>query len=596
MTAQAGGFKSHQRSYIRCQNTLTSESTIYMGSGDVGGIQTYNRTGVGIANGSYPGNTILHFEMRAWRMALGSGCNITYNKVDNNSWNITIHYSQIPDEASVGIGTTSPAASAILDLSSTTQAFLPPRMTTQQRNAIAAPIPGMMIFNTTTQNLEIYTTGWGDICFSAPDVRRLHGGSASEFVNSIQQTSDGGFIVAGHSASSNTGTLMGLTNNGQNDYWIVKLSNNGEVIWQKLLGGSNNDDAYSIQQTSDGGFIVAGSSYSSNTGTLMGFNNNGLNDYWILRLDSSGEVVWQKLLGGSNYDEAYSIQQTSDEGFIVVGYSYSSNTGTLMGLTNNGSADYWILKLNSDGNLLWQKLLGGGSLDEARSVQETTDGGFIVAGNAGPIYTGTLMGLTGNGNSDYWILKLNAIGDIIWQKLYGGLHSDIGRSIQQTSDGGYIVAGHAISNGTGTLMGLTNNGASDYWILKLDDSGNLVWQKLLGGSLVDQAFSIKQTSEGGYIVAGHSSSSNTGTLLGFINNGNTDTWVLKLNSTGTITWQKLLGGSIDDYGRSIQQTSDDGFIIAAYSSSSNTGTLLGLINNGADDYWVFKLDANGNTY
>ncbi|HLF65294.1 MAG TPA: hypothetical protein VI603_16125 [Saprospiraceae bacterium] len=145
MTAQAGGFKSHQRSYIRFQNTVTSEDTTYLGSGDTGGTQTYNRTGVDIANGSYPGNTNLDFEMRAWRIAIGSGCNTTYNKVDNNTWIITIHYSQIPDEGSVGIGTTTPAASAILDLSSTTQAFLPPRMTTQQRNAIAAPIAGMMI-------------------------------------------------------------------------------------------------------------------------------------------------------------------------------------------------------------------------------------------------------------------------------------------------------------------------------------------------------------------------------------------------------------------------------------------------------------------
>lgn len=137
MTALGGGFKSHQRSYIRCQNTQTSEDSIYSGTGNTGGIQVYNRTGITIANGNYAGGTVLNFEMRAWRTSVGSGCNTTNNKVDIFTWIITVHYSQIPDEGSVGIGTTSPATSAILDLNSTTQAFLPPRMTTMQRNAIA---------------------------------------------------------------------------------------------------------------------------------------------------------------------------------------------------------------------------------------------------------------------------------------------------------------------------------------------------------------------------------------------------------------------------------------------------------------------------
>ena len=592
MTAQAGGFKSHQRSYVRCQNTSTSEDTTYLGSGDTGGIQAYNRNGVTITNGSYPGSTILHFEMRAWRTTIGAGCNTTNNKVDNLSWVITVYYAQIPDEGSVGIGTTAPASSAILDLSSTTQAFLPPRMTIQQRDAIASPVPGMIIFNTTSQSLEIYTSGWGSICFTAPGVRKLLGGTGSEFAQAIRQTSDGGFIIAGSSSSSNTGTLLGLNNNGLNDYWIIRLNNSGDVMWQKLLGGSNNDDPYSIQQTSDGGFIVAGSSYSTNSGTLLGLNNNGLNDYWILRLNSSGDIVWQKLLGGSSFDEAYSIQQTSDGGFIVGGYSNSSNTGTLTGLTNNGNADDWILKLDSNGNIVWQKLLGGSSVDEARSIQETSDGGFIVAGNSGST-NGTLSGIMGNGNSDYWILKLTSSGNIEWQKLYGGSASDIGRSIHQTTDGGYIVAGHSISSNTGTLLGLTNSGGADYWILRLDDSGNLVWQKLTGGNAGDQAFSVQQTGDGGFVVAGNSASTN---ITGLTNNGNADTWVIKMNSSGVTSWQKMLGGSDDDYGRAIQQTADDGFIIVAYSSSTNSGTLLGLTNNGSNDYWVVKLDESGNPY
>lgn len=236
MTAQGGGWKSHQRSYIRCQNTASSEGTVYQGTGDVGGIQMYNRPGVNIANGPYAGGAILKFEMRAWRTAIGAGCSTANNKVDNFTWIITVHYASVPDEGSVGIGTTSPATSAILDLTSTTQGFLPPRMTTAQRNAIAVPVPGMIIFNTSTQSLEIYTSGWSSISFSGSEVKKLLGGSSDDFAYSIQQTSDGGYIVAGYSASSNTGTLTGLINNGGNDYWILKLDSNGNLVWQNSWG------------------------------------------------------------------------------------------------------------------------------------------------------------------------------------------------------------------------------------------------------------------------------------------------------------------------------------------------------------------------
>jgi len=336
------------------------------------------------------------------------------------------------------------------------------------------------------------------------------GGSSSENASSIQQTTDGGYIVAG-SSNSNDGDVSG--NNGQSDYWIVKLDASGNITWEKSLGGSNSDGAKSIQQTTDGGYIVAGISLS-NDGDVSG--NHGSYDYWIVKLDASGNITWEKSLGGSSADEASSIKQTSDGGYIVAGRSYS-NDGDVSG--NHGSGDNWIVKLDASGNITWEKSLGGSNDDWAFSIQQTSDGGYIVAGysdsNDGDVSST-------NGSSDYWIVKLDASGNITWEKSLGGSSGDQARSIQQTSDGGYIVAGYSPSN-DGDVS--SNNGLSDYWIVKLDASGNITWEKSLGGSSADHANSIQQTSDGGYIVAGRSTS-NDGDVTG--NHGGQDIWVVKL--------------------------------------------------------------------
>ena len=227
------------------------------------------------------------------------------------------------------------------------------------------------------------------------------------------------------------------------------------IEWQKCLGGSNDDWAYSIQQTSDSGLIVAGYTESSN-GDVSG--NHGAYDYWVVKLNSSGDILWQICLGGTNVDVAYSIQQTSDEGFIVAGYT-CSNEGDVSG--NHGNSDYWVVKLNSSGTIEWQKCLGGTDGDYANSIQQTSDGGFIVAGQT---YSndGDVSG--NHGGSDAWVVKLNSSGNIEWQKCLGGTGWDWENSIQQTSDGGFIVAGYTNSN-DGDVSG--NHGSKDYWVVKL---------------------------------------------------------------------------------------------------------------------------------
>ncbi len=358
-----------------------------------------------------------------------------------------------------------------------------------------------------------------------------------------------------------------------NSYFFYAQPN---IEWQKCLGGTSDDFAYSIQQTTDGGYIVAGTTQSNDSDVT---GNHGSRDYWIVKLDNSGGIQWQKCLGGSNGEGIVSIQQNSDGGYIVSGLSIS-NDGDVTG--NHGGSDFWIIKLDSAGGIQWQKCLGGSDVEVANSIQQTTDGGFIVAGNS----LSNDGDVTGNhGDYDYWIVKLDSTGVIQWQKSLGGTGDDRAYFIQQTSDGGYIVAGRSISNDCDVTG---NHGYYDYWIVKLDSTGDIHWQKCFGGSDSEIPKSIQQTSDGGYIIAGYSGS-NDGDVTG--NHFFLDYWIVKLNSIGVIQWQKSLGGTGFDDSNSIQQTSDGGYIVAGFSNSIN-GDVTG--KHGNFDYWIVKLDSSVN--
>jgi hypothetical protein len=283
--------------------------------------------------------------------------------------------------------------------------------------------------------------------------------------------------------------------------------------WQKTLGGTNLDVAYSIQPTPDGGYIMAGETVSTN-GNVIG--NHGSNDVWVVKLSSTGNLQWQKTLGGTNADVAYSIQPTPDGGYIFAGFTGSTN-GDVTG--NHGGQDSWVVKLSSTGSLQWQKCLGGINYDRAQSIQPTPDGGYIVVG-----YTGSTNGdVTGNhGGSDTWVVKLSSTGSIQWQKALGGTGDDFAFSSQPTPDGGYIVAGVTQSN-NGDVTG--SHGSKDAWVVKLSSTGSLQWQKCLGGTGYDEAQSIQPTPDGGYIVAVYTTSTD-GDIIG--NHGYYDAWVVKL--------------------------------------------------------------------
>jgi hypothetical protein len=406
--------------------------------------------------------------------------------------------------------------------------------------------------------------------FAQPSIQwqKCIGGTDYEEANAVQQTMDSGFIVAGMTISDD-GDIV--SHNGLVDYFIVKLNSLGSIEWTKTLGGSDYDHAHTIKQTSDGGYIVAGFTQSSD-GDVLGFH--GDKDAWILKLNSVGVIEWQKSLGGSGWDEALSVIQTADNGYAVVGFS-SSIDGDVSG--NNGFLDVWVVKLTINGIVEWQKSIGGSKEDAGRSIKQTTEGGYIVAG-----YTKSTDGdiSMNNGNVDFWAVKLGPLGEIEWENALGGTGADYASGIIEVSDG-YIGCGYTGSANTGDVT--LNKGLFDYWIVKLNKSGALVWQKTYGGSDGDWGRSIIQTSDGMYVVAGETKSKN-GDVVG--NNGIQVAWVLKLDTLGGLIWKKPLGGTQGEGGLSIVETNDPGLCLAGYAWSNN-GDVSG--NHGEQDMWIVKL-------
>jgi hypothetical protein len=320
-----------------------------------------------------------------------------------------------------------------------------------------------------------------------------------------------------------------------------------ELYWAKIYGGINDDYGHSIQETRDGDFIVAGMTHSFGVAD---------EDAWILKLNSSGETLWEKTYGSSSVERFFSIQQTTDDGFIAAGYTGAIGDNTRM----------WVVKIDSFGNVIWENTYSLGYMDYAYSVQQTSDGGYIVAG----------FTYTANPNKppypgpNYWVIKLDELGNISWQKTYSGCGGAMASFIEQTSDGGYIVTG--ITNQC--EIGKHN----DLWVIKLDAFGNITWQKTYGAPGDESTNSkIHQTSDGGYILVGNSRG-------GAIYSG---ALVLRLNASGQIIWQKIYIANGYVVPADIKQTLDNGFILTGSSPSNTSGSEYSFP-------WVQKIDEFGN--
>jgi len=362
-----------------------------------------------------------------------------------------------------------------------------------------------------------------------------------------------------------------------------------DIEWQRSLGGSYYDEATAILQTSDGGYVIAGVS-SSFDGDVVGNHPNPSAslpaDAWIVKLSSTGAIIWQHCLGSEWWEGAYSIDETDEGGFIVAAYM---------------SGDYWILKLNSTGLTEWERSYGGSQADTPYSIQQTSEGGFIVVGGSSSD-DGDIVGHHGSPfipNLDSWVIKLDNFGEIEWQKSLGGSADDVGKSIHQTVDGGFVLAGYTSSD-DGDVIGLHESefgSYSDSWIVKLDNSGNVEWQRCLGGSKGDRALSVRQTTDNGFILTG-STNSDDGDVSGLhlSESGlDSDCWVVKLDDIGAIQWQNCLGGSNSDGGTCIQECLTGGFIVGGYTNSQDGDVAGSHATPGLllDDYWIVKINNAG---
>lgn len=417
-------------------------------------------------------------------------------------------------------------------------------------------IGSIVYFGSSTIQAQAPTIHW----------QKCYGDVHENVAYNVIQTSDGGFITVG---TTNT-----TTTEGNSGFMIVKINSIGTIEWEKNYGGSNGAFAQQVVQDSDGSFVIAGFT-SSNDGDVTG--NHGNFDYWVIKIDSVGSILWQNTYGGSQNEEATGIIKTNDNGYIIVGYT-TSNDGDVTLV--RGYSDSWVIKIDTNGSIIWQQSLGGDSTDFAHSVYKTTDGGCIIAGTT-ESSDGALAGH--HGSVDYWIAKLDINGNLQWQKPYGGTTVDRAYSVIQTNDGGYLVGGRTLSD-DGDIT--SNQGYNDGWLVKLDEIGNIEWQKTIGGTLDDIIYSCIQNSDNSYLVTGITYSNN-GDVSG--NHGVNDAWIVKLNITGDILWQKAIGGSDYDEFSSSYKTTDGGYVFAGYTNSNN-GDISG--NHGSTDFLVVKFRAD----
>ena len=322
--------------------------------------------------------------------------------------------------------------------------------------------------------------------FSQQRWERTYGGASGDYGHSVQQTSDGGYIVAGLTRSFGAGNY---------DVYLIKTNASGDTLWTRTYGGKNWDQGNSVQQTTDGGYIIVG--YTSS------FRDTLSDDVYLIKTDASGDTLWTKTYGGNFGDEGWSIQQTSDGGYIIAGITSSFGVNT----------DVWLIKTNASGNTLWTRTYGGTSWDLGEDVKQTTDGGYIIAG-----WTRSF------GNSDQvYLVKTNASGDTIWTRTYGGTNQDWGNSVQQTLDGGYIVAGWTNSFGNTWQV----------YLIKTNALGDTLWTRTYGGAMEEYGYSVHQTTDRGYIVVGVTSS--------FGNNY--QVYLIKTNASGDTLWTRTYGGA-----------------------------------------------------
>ena len=363
------------------------------------------------------------------------------------------------------------------------------------------------------------------------------------------------------------------------------------VQWQRTFGGSLSDGAFGLQQTTDGGYIICGFSSSSTNGNKTS-PARGANDCWVVRLDANGQKLWDATYGGNGDERISKLKQTSDGGFVLAGYSTTGTNGTKTS-PPFGGYDSWLVRLDESGNSLWDKSYGGTSEDYLETVNVLSGGGFLLTGlsSSGPSgnKTSTLFGGS-PGFGDAWLVRVDDDGQKLWDASYGGSGDDTAESVIELGDGGFIVAGFSISGATGNKTS-PNYGNFDVWVFRIDSNGNRLWDRSYGGNDYESCYRIVPAGDG-YLLGATSASGVSGnkTSPGY---GNFDYWIIRLDSDGNALWQKTFGGSGADFLRTVAPTRDGGFVLGGRSNSGVSGNKT-TSGYGDNDFWIVRIDSEGN--
>lgn len=387
--------------------------------------------------------------------------------------------------------------------------------------------------------------------------KKCFGGSNEDMGWSIINSNDDGYVIAGNSKSIDGDVT---SNNGSSDFWVIKIDTEGQIIWESNYGISNYERAFSITSANDGGYIIAGYRNSID-GELTD------SDFWIVKINESGELLWDNLYGGSNFDNAYNIIKTNNNGYIITGKTV---------LVDNFFKDAaLIIKIDNSGNIIWQKsFLDSDCLNVSSAVMAPDNGVIFVADDCSM-------------NSDYIIVKLDENGNMVWQKEYGGSLADRPTSIKSCEDGSYVIVGSSASQDGDVI---NNHGGFDYWIIKIDSNGNLLSSKCFGGSEIDYAEDVIQNNNNELIVVGYSES-NDGDVTN--NTDKKDYWIINVDSENELKWEKCIGDYTgEDKARSVVHAGDNRYLVVGYTDSFE-GEVSG--NHGDYDYWVIEISESTNS-
>jgi predicted secreted protein len=364
----------------------------------------------------------------------------------------------------------------------------------------------------------------------ATEWTQTFGGIDVDIARSLIQTSDGGYLVGGETSSFGA---------GDKDFWLVKVDSAGNHEWNQTYGGPNADILFSLVATSDGGYVLAGRTRSFGAGAT---------DAWLVKIDASGNMEWNQTYGGPRVDVAHAVIPTTDGGYALAGYTTSFGAD---------GQDLWLVKTDSSGSLEWRKQHGGVGDEDSRSIIETGDGGYALAG-----FTTSF----GAGGEDFWLVKVDSAGNHEWNQTYGGANNDMVFSMVAVDDGGYALAGRTQSFGAG---------GRDFWLVKVDSAGNHEWNQTYGGASNDPAHSVVEnnviTTNNGYALAGFTTSFGA---------GGQDGWLIKTDVNGTAEWNQTYGGSTNDVLNSLVTTTDGGYALAGFTTSFGAG---------GEDFWLVKV-------